>query len=158
MAGNDDDYRGVLALGNPSDYSDDPRAQGAQLRMDGLHAGLAQGTPGATKVRASLSGPMPKYSHGEVGNGPGPSMVHPDDRAGMMSTSAAHAQPRPQAAPQQRMQSPDELMAMAHQMLDSQAAQTQGSSISPRDASGSQVTDTNGQKLPDWLVRQQEGQ
>ncbi len=132
-------------MGDGVNYLYEP--EGTELHWGGLEAAKKP-----QPQMASLS------SHGGV------SGVHPSDLQGMMGTSAAHAEPKPQAAPvqhaqpQQRLQSPDELMAMAHQMLDSQAAQPQGSSISPRDASGSQVTDANGQKLPDWLVRQQEGQ
>lgn len=80
------------------------------------------------------------------------SMVHPEDRSGMMGSQAGHAQPQPQ-----KQLTPDQMMAMAKAMLDNTAAQSQGSSLNQRDASGSQVTDASGAKLPDWLVREQEG-
>lgn len=105
----------------------------------------------------------PKPQMASLTSSGGGSATHPDDRAGMMGTSVAQAVPKAapvqHAAPQMpRQQSPEELMAFAHQMLDAQAAQTQGgSSISPRQETGQMVTDTNGQKLPDWLVREQEG-
>lgn len=70
--------------------------------------------------------------------------VHPDDRAGMMGTSVAHAQAR-------REPSPAELQALANQMLDMQAGQHQaqlsdGPSVGQRDEAGGHI--------PDWLKEQ----
>lgn len=88
--------------------------------------------------------------------GPEPQAGHPADRSGMMGTSAAQAQPRVE----HRKPTDDELMAKAMEMIDRQSNQHQAllsqTSLSPRDSSGSQVTDANGQKLPDWLVNQQD--
>lgn len=79
-------------------------------------------------------------------SGPAPSFVHPDERQGMMSTSRSDGTPRaPEAV---RQLSPDELLAKANQMLDSQRSQTQGvlsqgAATGPRDDAGGQV--------PGWL-------
>ncbi len=72
------------------------------------------------------------------------SMVHPQDRQGMAGTVAAHAQPT-------RQPTPDELLAQANAMMESQhnqhaASLAAGPSQSPRDASGRQ--------LPSWLTQE----
>ncbi len=126
-----DEYTGVLPLGNPSDYSDDERLKGAQLRVGSNgRAELAMNQQKPSIGHASLSGPAPTFA----------------SPVGLSGTSSVHAGP---AAP--RAKTPDELMDMAHQMLDNQSEQHKA--LLGAGASTGDRNDAGG-KVPDWLAQE----
>ncbi len=137
--GKEDDW-GVLPIANPGDYSDDPRIKGLKLETDSAGKGQLAATEQPASIQhASLVGSAPQMSH-------------PANRAGLGGTSAAQA--GGYAMPQRtRPPTPDELMAQARDMLDSQTAQHQallgqGASVGVRDDAGG--------KIPDWLAKEME--
>ncbi len=120
-------------MGDKVNYLFEP--EGTELHWDGLKEKAAPMDGGG----ASLSGPAPKYSQ------PMAVKRHPDDRSGLAGTRPADKAMAP------RQLSPEQMLAQANEMLNTQKAQheaqlSSGPSVGARDDAGG--------KLPDWLVAQ----
>ncbi len=119
-------------MGNEVSYLYEP--EGTELHWDGLKEAHKP-----SLQNASLSGPAPTYSS-------------PVQRQGLAGTSPSPASYRPQPPPTHKM-SPDDLLAQAKAMLESQElsnshAMQAGPSTGARNDSGG--------KVPEWLRQEME--